>query len=48
MIGANCHEEGWTVRWRKPKEVSLVAVARRGAEGASESKEAAAAAEGGP
>jgi hypothetical protein len=46
MIGANCHEEGWTVRWRKPKEVLSVAVARRGTEGASESKEAAA--EGGP
>jgi hypothetical protein len=43
MIGANCHEEGWTVRWRKPTEVSSAAVARRGVEGASESKEAAAA-----
>lgn len=33
--GAKSHEVGWTVRCRKPRDVSSVAVARTGAGGAS-------------
>ena len=40
--GAVGHEEGWTVRWRKPREVSSEAEAKGGAEEAWTRVEAAA------
>ena len=39
--GANSHEVGWMVRWKNPREVSSVAVARTGTGGASAKREVA-------